>query len=132
MDKLRKKEGALYKKSLKRYHANLKTSADLQPRVNDQPNLATIRDPKTYEISSHPQTIIDTVQSHFECEYSRTTPDTLPTPLWLNPNNPYPYETKREDPNKAHHTLDHYLTRCHYTMAYQKASTDSTPGRLAQ
>jgi hypothetical protein len=45
-----------------------------------------------------------------------------PSP-WLNLNNPNPYETKREDPNKAQHTLDHYLTRGHYTMAYRKAST---------
>ncbi len=38
MDKLRKKEDALYKKSPKRYHANLKISAGLQPRVKDYDN----------------------------------------------------------------------------------------------
>ena len=52
MDKLRKKEDTKYKKNPKRYHANLKTSAGLQPRVKDQPNLTTIRDPETKEITS--------------------------------------------------------------------------------
>ncbi len=46
IDKLRKKEDALYKQSPKRYHANLKTTAGLQPRAKDQPNLSTIREPK--------------------------------------------------------------------------------------
>jgi hypothetical protein len=127
MDKLKKKEDTLYKNSPKRYHANLKNSAGLQLRAKDQPNLVTIRDPKTTVITSQPQAIIDTVQSYCEQEHSCTTPDNLPTPPWQNPSNPYPYETKLKDLNKAQHTLDHYLTKGHYTMAYQKASTGKAP-----
>jgi hypothetical protein len=55
MDTIRKKEDALYKKSPKRYHNNLKTAAGLQPRAKDQPNLATIRDPTTKEITFNPK-----------------------------------------------------------------------------
>jgi hypothetical protein len=128
MDKLRKKEDFLYKNSPKRYHANLKTSAGLQPIAKDQPNLATIRDPKTHEITSQPQAIIYTIQSYYEQEHSRTTPDNLPTPQWQNPSNSDPCETKLKDPNKTQYTLDHYLTRGHYTMAYHKASTGKAPG----
>ncbi len=81
MNKLRQKEDALYKKSPKRYHASLKTSASLQPRAKDQPNLDTIRDPNPNEVMAQPRAIRDTVQSHYKLEHSRTTPDTLPTPL---------------------------------------------------
>ncbi len=91
MDKLRKKEDTLYKNSPKRYHANLKISAGLQPRAKDQPNLATVRDPKTKEITSQPQAIIDTVQTYYEQEHSRTTPDNLQKPPWQNPSNQDPY-----------------------------------------
>jgi len=90
MDAIRKKEDALYKKSPKRYHNNLKTAAGLQPRAKDQPNLATIRDPITNEIKSRFQTIIDIIQSHYEREHARTTPGTIPAPPWEDPNNPDP------------------------------------------
>jgi hypothetical protein len=86
-----------------------------------------MRDPTTKEITSHPRKILDTIQTHFEREHSSTTPDTLPTPPLLNPHNLDPYETKCKDPYKAQHTLDHYLTRGHYTMAYQKASPGKAP-----
>ena len=96
MDTIRKeKKDALYKKSPKRYHDNLKTVAGLQPRAKDQPNLATARDPVANEITSNPQPIIETIQPHYEREYARTTPDTIPVPPWEVPNNPYPYCTKR-------------------------------------
>jgi hypothetical protein len=112
------KRGRHIKKSPKRYHANLKTSAGLQPRAKDQPSLSTIRDPETNEITTQPQAILDIVHSHYKQEHSRTTPDNLPTPPWQNPDNPDYYETKPKDPNKAQHTLDHYLFRGHYNMAY--------------
>ena len=102
--------------------------AGLQPRAIDQPNLTTIRDPETNEITSKSQDIIDIVHAHYKQEHSHTTPDNLPTPPWQNPDNPDHYETKPKDPNKAQHTLDHYLTRGHYTMAYQKASSGKAPG----
>jgi hypothetical protein len=101
MDKLRKKEDAIYKTSPKRYHANLKTSAGLQPRAKDQPNLTTIRDPKTKDITTQPQAILDIVHSHYKQEHSRTTPDEIPTPPWLNPDNPDNYETKPKTPTKS-------------------------------
>ena len=73
MDSIRKKEDALYRKSPKRYHNNPKTAAGLQPRANDQPNLATVRDPTTNLITCHPQTIRNTIQTHYTQENSRTT-----------------------------------------------------------
>jgi hypothetical protein len=80
MDMIRIKEDSLYKKSPKRYHADLKTAAGFQPRAMDQPNLAPTRDPDTLEITSNPQTIVETIQSHYEREHARTTPDTIPAP----------------------------------------------------
>ena len=71
-DTLQRKENALYKKSAKRYHHNLKTSAGLQPRARDQPNLQTIRDPLTNEITANPHTIISTIQTYYEKEHSLT------------------------------------------------------------
>jgi len=127
MDTIRKIEDALYKKSPKRYHNNLKPAAGHQSRAKDQPNLATIRDPATNEIKSNPQTIIDTIQTHYEHEHARTTTDTIPSPPWQNPSNPDPYDTKHKDPNQTQYSLDHYLTRDHYTMACQRASTEKGP-----
>ena len=129
MDTIRKeKKDALYKKSPKRYHDNLKTVAGLQPRAKDQPNLATVRELATNEITSNPQAIIDTIHPHYEREHARTNLDTVPTPPWENPNNPNPYYTKRKDPNQTQYPLDHYLSRGHYTMACQRASTRKAPG----
>jgi hypothetical protein len=85
MDTIRKKEGGLYKKSPKRYHDKLKTAAGLQPRAKDQPNLTTVRDPATNEITSNPQTTIDTIQSHYEREHAQATLDTIPAPPWKTP-----------------------------------------------
>jgi len=121
------KEDVLYKKSPKRYHNNLKTAAGLQPRAKDQPNLTTVRGPITNEITSNPQTIIDTIQTHYEHEHARTTPDTISAPPWRNPNNPDPYDTKRKDPDKTQDSLNYHLTPGHYTMAYQRASTGKAP-----
>ena len=105
MDSIRKKEDALYRKSPKRYHNNLKRAAGLQPRAKDQPNLATIRDPTTSEITSHPLNIIIIIQSHYTHEHSRTTPEIIPDPPLQNPNNPDPYDIKRKNPNQAQHSL---------------------------
>jgi hypothetical protein len=74
------KEDALYKKSPKRYHHNLKAAAGLQQGARDQPNLYTITDTNSGQITSHPQTILDTLRTNFEKEQSRVTPDTLPIP----------------------------------------------------
>jgi len=54
MDTIRKKEDGIYKNRPKRYHDNLKTTADLQPRAKDQLNLATVRDPATNGITTNP------------------------------------------------------------------------------
>ena len=99
MDSIRKKEDALYKKSPKRYHHNLKTVAGLQPGARDQPNLSTITEPNTVQITSHPQTILDTLHTHFEKEESRVTPDTLPIPPWLDPKNLDSYTTPKRNPS---------------------------------
>jgi hypothetical protein len=74
-DSLRKKEDQLYKKSLKRYHSNLKPTTGLQPNAGDQPKFEAIRDPATNSITTHPPQVIDILQTHFEKEYSRNTPD---------------------------------------------------------
>ena len=123
MDTIQNKEDELYKKSPKRYHNKLKTAAGLQPRAKDQPSLTTVRDPTTHEITSNPQIVIDTIQTHYEHEHARTTPDTIPTPPCQNPNNPDPYDTKLKNPNQTQYFLDHYLTRGNYTMACYKTST---------
>lgn len=80
MDSIRKNEDALYIKSPKRYHHNLKTAAGLLPCAEDQPNLSTITYPNTGQITSHPKTILDTLHTYFEKEQSRVIPETLPTP----------------------------------------------------
>jgi len=122
MDSIRKKEDALYKKSPKRYHTNFQTAAGLQPCAKDQPNLTTIIDPNTGQITSHPQTILDTLHTHFEKEQSRVTPDTLPIPPWLDPNNPNTYTTPKQNPSDMKQlSLDQHLTRSHYNTAYQRA-----------
>jgi hypothetical protein len=79
-DSLRKKEDQLYKKSPKRYHNNLKTTAGLQPNAKDQPKLEAIIDPATNSITSHPPKVIKILQTHFEKEHSRNTPDHIPPP----------------------------------------------------
>jgi hypothetical protein len=79
-DTLQRNETAPNKKSAKRYHQNLKSSAGLQPRARDQPILQTIRDPVTNEITTNPHTVISTIQSYYEKEHSRTTPDYIPAP----------------------------------------------------
>ena len=94
---LRKKEDQLYIKSPKRYHNNLKTTAGLQPNAKDQPKLEAIRDPITNNITTSPTQNIETLQTHFEKEHSRTTPDHIPSPPWQSPHNrtltPTPYRT---------------------------------------
>jgi hypothetical protein len=55
---LRKKEDQLYKKSPKRYHNNLKTTAGLQPNAKNQPKLEALRDPTTNTITASPTQII--------------------------------------------------------------------------
>jgi hypothetical protein len=80
-DTLRKKEDKLYKKSPQRYHKNLKTAAGLQPNVKDQLKLEAIRDPATNSITAHPTQVIDILQTHFEKEHFRNTPDHPPPPV---------------------------------------------------
>jgi hypothetical protein len=82
VDSLRKKETQLYKKSLKRYHNNLKTAAGLQPNAKDHPKLDAIRDLITNDITTHPPRIIDIIQTHFEKEHFRNTPDHIPPRPW--------------------------------------------------
>ena len=82
VDSLRKKEDQLYEKSPKRYHDHFKTAASLKPNAKDQPNLDVIRDPTTDEIPTHPIQIINILQTHFEKENSRNTPDHIPLPPW--------------------------------------------------
>jgi len=81
VDSLRKKEDQLYKKSQKRYHNNLKTAAGLQHNARDQPKLEAIRDPSTNEFTKkNPSHIINILQTHFEKEHARNTPDHIPPP----------------------------------------------------
>jgi len=89
-DSLRNKEEQLYKKSHKRYHNNLKTSAGLQSNAKDQPKLEAIHDPTTNEITTHPPRIVDILQTHFEKKHSRNTLDHIPPPAWQNPLSPDP------------------------------------------
>jgi hypothetical protein len=84
-DTLRKKEDKLYKKSPKRYHNNLKTAAGLQPNAKDQPKLEAIRDLATNSITAHPTQVIHILQTHFEIEHSRNTPDHIPPPPVAKP-----------------------------------------------
>ena len=129
MDSIRKKEDALYKKSPKRYHHNLRTDAGLQPCAKDQPNLSTITDPNTGQTTSHPQSIMDTLYTYFEKEQSRVTPETLPTPPWLDPNSPDPYITPTRNPtNTQQLSLDQHLTRSHCNTACQRAPQGKAPG----
>ena len=94
---LQKKEDQLYKKSPKRYHNNLKTTAGLQPNAKDQPKLEAIRDPTTNNITTSPPHIIEVLQHHFEKEHSRTTPDHIPPPhgktLLTRTPTPIPHQT---------------------------------------
>jgi len=85
VDSLRKKEDQLYKKSPKCYHNNLKKLAGLQPNAKDPPNLDAIRDPTTNEITIHPTQTINILETHFEKEHSRNTPDHILFPPWKNP-----------------------------------------------
>jgi hypothetical protein len=125
VDSLRKKEDQLYKKSPKRYHNNLKTTAGLQPNAKDQPKLEAIRDPNTNEITTHPPRIIDILQTHFEKEHSRNTPDHIPPPPWQNSLNPDPYTNPKANIPTPQHTLDYFLPKNHYTA--DKASTGKAP-----
>ena len=77
---MRKKEDAVYRKRPKEKNSKLKTTAGLQPIARDQPNLATITVPGTKKIISNPQTILETLQTHFEIKQSRVAPDTLHIP----------------------------------------------------
>ena len=122
MDSRRTKEDALYKKSPKRYHHNLKAAAGLQSCANDHPNLSIITDPNTKQITPYPQTILDTLHTHFEKEQSRVIPNTLPIPSWLDPDNPDSYTTsKRNSSDTKQLSLDQCLTRSHYNTACQRA-----------
>ena len=115
-DSLRKKEDNLYKKSPKRYHNNLKTASGLQPNVKDQPNLESVRDPTTNEITTQPTRIVHIVQQHFEKEHSRITPDHIPIPPWQDPLNPDTYTNPKPTTTTTQHTLDHFITtRLHAT-----------------
>jgi hypothetical protein len=91
---LRKKEDQLYKKSPKRYHNNLKTAAGLQPNAKDQPKLEAIRDPINNNIVTSPPHVIDILQTHFEKEHSRTTPDQIPAPPMAKHRDPTQFQTK--------------------------------------
>ena len=100
----------------------------MQPRARDQPNLQSIRDPVTNEITTNPQTIISTIQSYYEKEHSRTTPDNILAPPWQNPENPDAYTNNHNKPPQQQLPLNEILTRAHYTMACQRASTGKAPG----
>ena len=128
VDSLRRKEDQLSKKSPKRYHNNLKTAASLQPNAKDQPNLDAIRDPTINEITTHPTQIINILQTHFEKEQSRNTPDHIPLPPWQNPLNPDPYTNPKANTATTQHTPNYYLTKNHYTAACHKASAGKAPG----
>ena len=129
MDYIRKKEDALFKKSPKRYHHNLKTGAGLQQGARDQPSLSTITDPYSGQITSHPQTILDTLHTHLENEQSRVTPDTLPIPPWLDPNKLDSYTTPRRNPSDIKQvSLYQHLTRSHYNTACQRAQQGKALG----
>jgi len=119
----------LYKKSPKRYQKKLKFAAGLQPKAKDQPNLATIRDPNTNEFTAESRYILTVLQTHFEKEHSRKTPEHILLPPWQNSLNPDPYTTPRKGKqNVSQHTLDYYLTRGHYAAACHKASAGKAPG----
>jgi hypothetical protein len=62
----RKKEYSLYKKSPRRYHHNLKTTAGLQTKAKDQLNLVMIRDPRTNEILAELNQILNILKTYFE------------------------------------------------------------------
>ena len=127
VDSLRKKEGQLYKKSPRRYHDNLKTAATLQSNAKYQPKLEAIRDPNNNEITTNLSQIVNTLQTHFKQEHSRNTPDQIPTPPWQNPLNPGPYTSPKANTPTPQHTLNHYLTKSHYTAACHKASAGKAP-----
>jgi hypothetical protein len=125
-----KKEDQLYNKIPKRYHNNLKTATGLQPNAKDQPKLEAIIDPATNSITSHPPQVINILQTNFEKEHSRNTPDHVsppPTP-WQYPLNLYHYTNPKPKPPTQQHTLDYYLTKNHYAAACHKASASKAPG----
>ena len=105
VDSLRKKEDQLYKKRPKSYHNNLKTAAGLQPNVKDQPKHDAMRDPATNDFTTHPPQIINILQTHFEKDHSRNTPDHIPPPPWQNPLNPDPYTNPKPNTPTPQHTI---------------------------
>jgi len=95
------KEEVLNKNIPKRYHHNLdKTEAGLQLKAKDLPNLAIIGDPTAHEITSNPQTILNTLQTHFGKEQPRLTPNDICTPRWQNHPSPDEYITNRTAPEQ--------------------------------
>ena len=105
VDSLRKKEDLLYRKSPKRYHNNFNTAAGLQPNAKDTPNLDAIRDSTTNEMTTNPTQIINILQTNFEKEHSRTTPDHIPPPPWQNPLNSDPYTNPKANTTTTQHAL---------------------------
>jgi hypothetical protein len=101
----------------------------LQSKANEQPNLTTIKVPHTNIITSNPQIILDTLQTHFAAGPVRVTLGDLSIPPWQDPTNPDKYTTpKRPDAKTAQLTLDHHLTKSHYIIAYQRATPRKAPG----
>ena len=105
-----------------------KNTAGLQPRAKDQLNLQAIRDPVTNEITTDTHTILTTLQSHFEQEHSRTTPDKISTPPCQNPEKADTYTNKCTNLPQKQLPIDEMLTRAHYTMVCQRASSGEAPG----
>jgi hypothetical protein len=89
--------------------------------------MQTIRDSVTHEITTNPYTIISTIQSYHVKEHSRTKPDNIPITPWQNPENPDAYTNNHTKPPQQQVPLNEILTRAHYTMACQRASTGKAP-----
>jgi len=87
--------------------------------------------PDSHCLQVGPTQIINILQTHFEKEHSRNTPDHIPLPLWQNPLNPDPYTNPKANTTTIQHTLDPYLTKNHYTAACHKASAGKAPGQDA-
>jgi hypothetical protein len=103
--------------------------AGLQPKAKEQPNLATIRIPHTNEITSNPQIILDTLQTHFAAKQCRFTPDDLPIPPWQDLTNPDTYTTpKRSDTKTVQLTLDRHFAKSHHILVCQRATPRKAPG----
>jgi hypothetical protein len=128
-DTLPKKEDQLYKKSPKRYHNKLKIAAGLQPNAKDQPKLEAIIDPATNNITSHPTQVVNILQTHFEKEHSRNTPDHIPPPPR---GKTHITRTPIPTPNPTHPQSNTHLTtisrKNHYTTACHKAAAGKAPG----